>query len=115
MSRYPTSIRRRLLLFMLGILLVVVVATAAITYRVGVHVATHAYDRSLLDPALALAESVHVGPDGPHLELSSDGQRALLFDESDNLVFQIRDNTGRVIAGESDLPFLSLIHISEPT
>jgi hypothetical protein len=63
MSQYPTSIRRRLLLFMLGVLLVVVVATAAITYRVGVHVATHAYDRSLLDPALALAESVHVGPD----------------------------------------------------
>ena len=76
MARYPTSIRRRLLLFMLGILLVVVVATAAITYRVGVHVATHAYDRSLFDPALALAESVRAGKDGARLELSADAQRA---------------------------------------
>src|SRR4051794_25803886 len=112
MTASPTSIRRRLLLSMISILLVVVVATAVITHRVGLYVATQAYDRSLLDTALAIGESVHVSEDGPHFGLSSEGQRALLFDEADTVVFQIRDKAGKLVAGEADIvaPPADLVH-----
>lgn len=102
--RPPTSIRHRLLLSMAGVLLAVVAAAAAIAWFVGVRTATDAYDRSLLDPAIALAGSVRVEGDRRRLELSDDVRRALLFGESDTLVFQIRDPEGRVVAGESDFP-----------
>lgn len=101
--RSPTSIRHRVLLSMAGVLLVVVAAAAAIAWAVGVHAAADAYDRSLLDPALALAGSVRGEGAERRLDLSEDARRALLFDDSDTIVFQIRDADGRLLAGEADL------------
>lgn len=103
----PTSIRHRVLLSMAGVLLAVVAAAAVIAWNVGVRTATDAYDRSLLDPALALAGSVRGEGDARRLELSDEARRALMFDESDTLVFQIRDAAGRILAGEADLPYAS--------
>lgn len=102
--RSPTSVRHRVLVSMAGVLLVVVAAAAAIAWVVGVRAATDAYDRSLLDPALALAGSVRGEGAARTLELSDGARRALLFDDSDTVVFQIRDSDGRVLAGEADLP-----------
>ena len=53
-----TSVRRRLLLFLIPSLLLLVVGAAALTYFVALHVATYAYDRSLLDPALDIAANI---------------------------------------------------------
>lgn len=106
--RAPTSIRHRVLLSMAGVLLAVVVATAVIAWNVGVRMAADAYDRSLLDPAVALAGSVRGDADALRLELSVDARRALLFDESDRLAFQIRDARGHVVAGEADLPTVAV-------
>ena len=50
----PPGIRRRLLLFLVPLLLLVVICAGALTYRVALSVATSAYDRGLLDPALDL-------------------------------------------------------------
>ena len=100
----PTSIRHRLLLSMAAVLIAVVLAAAAIAYSVGLRTATDAYDRSLLDPALALAGSVRGDAGAGRLDLSEDARRALMFDEADTLAFQIRDVDGRLIAGETDLP-----------
>ena len=53
MTPASPSIRRRLVLSTAGVLAVVVAAAAAIAWRVGLDAAENAYDRSLLDPALA--------------------------------------------------------------
>lgn len=102
--RAPTSIRHRVLLSMAGVLLAVVAAATVIAWNVGVRMAADAYDRSLLDPAVALAGSVRDEGGVLRLELSDDARRALLFDDSDQLAFQIRDRHGRIVAGEADLP-----------
>ena len=97
------SIRRRLLLFLIPSLLLLVVGAAAVTYYVALHVATVAYDRSLLDPALDIAANVRMDTDGPRLEMLQQAQTALLYDHEDTLIFQIRTPDGIVVAGDPEL------------
>src|SRR6266571_4904481 len=66
-----SSIRRRLLLFLIPSLLLPVGGAAALTYYVALHVATFAYDRSLLDPALDMAAN-------PYASRRSDPTRAYM-------------------------------------
>ena len=61
----PPSIRRRLLSFLVLALLLLVGCAAVLSYVLAVDAATSAYDRSLLDPALDMAENVRLGANGP--------------------------------------------------
>lgn len=108
------SIRRRLLLFLIPSLLFLVLCAAALTYAVALGVATTNYDRSLLDPALDLADNIRVGDDGPHLDMLVQAQQALLFDHVDTMVFQIRAADSRVIAGTPDLAIPPPLTVGEP-
>ncbi len=103
-ARRPGSIRRRLLLFLIPSLLLLIFGAAALAYYVGLRVATSAYDRSLLDPALDVAANVRMEPAGPRLAMLEQAQEALLYDHEDTLVFQIRGPGGQVVAGDEDLP-----------
>ncbi|HWZ72980.1 MAG TPA: sensor histidine kinase, partial [Casimicrobiaceae bacterium] len=97
------SIRRRVLTFLIPSLLLLVLLGACFSYFEAVKIAALSYDRSLLDPALDMAENVRVGADGPRLDMLVQAQEALLYDREDKLVFQIRDAQGAVIAGSSNL------------
>jgi len=97
------SIRRRLLLFLIPSLLLLVVGAAALTYHVALRVATSAYDRSLLDPALDIAANIRDDAGGPHLAMQAQAQQALLYDHEDEVVFQARDASGAVIVGNAML------------
>src|SRR5450631_3552040 len=97
------SIRRRVLTFLIPSLLLLVLLGAWFSYFEAVNIAASSYDRSLLDPALDMAENVRVGADGPHLDMLAQAQEALLYDREDQLVFQIRDAQGSIIAGSEDL------------
>jgi two-component system sensor histidine kinase TctE len=99
----PGSIRRRLLLFLIPSLLLLIVGAAALAYYVGLRVATSAYDRSLLDPALDIAANVRMESNGPRLDMLVQAQEALLYDHEDTLVFQIRTPNGAFIAGDEGL------------
>src|SRR5256714_15217366 len=93
-----SSIRRRLLLFLIPSFLLLAVGAAAVTYYVALRVATFAYDRSLLDPALDMAANVRMDADGPRLAMLQQAQEALLFDHEDTLDFQIRAPSDPVVA-----------------
>ena len=97
------SIRRRLLSFLIPALLLLVGCAAVLSYVLALHTASTAYDRSLLDPALDMAENVRLGANGPQLDMLAQEQEALLYDHEDTLVFQIRDAAGDLIAGAPDL------------
>jgi len=102
-SGSPRSIRRRLLVFLIPALLILVVGASSVTYFVALHVATSAYDRSLLDPALDMAANVKMDANGPRLALLQQAQEALLYDHEDTLIFQIRGTNGAVVAGDEAL------------
>lgn len=118
------SIRRRLLLFVIPSVLMLVIGAALITYWVALRAANTAYDRALLDPVIDLSENIKSDANGPRLELSAQAQHALLYDQADTLVFQIRAPDGRIVAGVDDLPapapssqretFFDAVHHGEP-
>ena len=99
----PSSIRRRLLLFLIGSLLLILSGAALVTYLVAMHAANNAYDRSLLDPVLDMADNVKVDAVGGHLDLPQKALEALVFDQVDKVIFQIRSPQNKIIDGDPDL------------
>ena len=100
----PPSIRRRLLLFLIGSLLLVLSGAALVTYLVAVNAANNAYDRSLLDPVLDIADNVKVDAAGAHLDLPQKALEALVYDQVDKVIYQIRSPYDTIIDGDGDLP-----------
>ena len=109
----PISIRQRLFVFLVPAILLIVAIAATLTYRLALSVATAAYDRGLLDPALDIAAHLRVGPEGPRLSLLVQAQEALLFDHEDSLIFQVRDADGNVVAGTTEVVAPPSLQIGE--
>jgi two-component system sensor histidine kinase TctE len=104
MNETHVSIRRRLLVFMICSLLLTVTCAAIATYWVAVKSANGAYDRSLLDPAIDIAENLVEDASGVHLNLSEKALDALVFDKIDRVIYQVRAADGKVTIGAADLP-----------
>ncbi|HTR59946.1 MAG TPA: sensor histidine kinase [Casimicrobiaceae bacterium] len=100
----PPSIRRRLLLFLASSLLLMVAGAAMVTYLVALHSANNAYDRSLLDPLLDIADNVRLDAAGAHVDLPQKALEALIYDQVDKVMFQIRSPQNAIIDGAPDLP-----------
>lgn len=84
-------------------LVVVLVASGIATYTSALHLATEAYDRSLLDPALAIATRLREGVAGVEIDLPASALDALRVDSSDRLFFSVSAG-GRLLAGHDALP-----------
>ncbi|HSD43370.1 MAG TPA: sensor histidine kinase N-terminal domain-containing protein [Burkholderiales bacterium] len=96
------SIRRLLLWWLLLPLAGVLVASATAAYRNAVAIATDAFDRALVDPALVIAQRLRTNADMIELEMPAGVLDALRVDEVDRVYFSIRARD-RVITGQSDL------------
>jgi two-component system sensor histidine kinase TctE len=99
-----SSIRRRLLQFLISSLVVVIAGAAAVTYVVALQAANNAYDRSLLDSTLDIAQNVHLDAAGSHIDLPQKAIDAIVYDQVDRVIFQVRAPSGAVIGGALDLP-----------
>ena len=107
MSKSPlaqTSIRRRLLVFLVGALLLMGLVAGGVTYWVALRSANDAYDRSLLDPALDIADYIRIDASGAHLDLPQKALEVLVYDHADTVIFQVRSDAGVIISGDADLP-----------
>jgi len=98
-----TSIRRRLLIFLFGALLLMIVGASVVTYWVAVRAANDAYDRSLLDPALDIADNIRGDATGARVDLPQKALEALVFDHLDTVRFQVRSERGEVFDGDPAL------------
>ena len=103
-GRGPPSIRRRLLIFLIGSLLLMIAARAVVTYWVALRSANDAYDRSLLDPALDIADNMRIDATGAHVDLPQKALEALVYDQVDTVIFQVRSPADAIIDGVADLP-----------
>ena len=100
----PTSIRRRLLVFLSGALLLMIVGAGSVTYWVALRAANDAYDRSLLDPVLDIADNIRVDATGARVDLPQKALEALVYDHLDTVIFQVRSDRGEIIDGDTELP-----------
>lgn len=100
----PTSIRRRLLVFLSGALLLMIASAGVVTYWVAVRSANDAYDRSLLDPALDIVDNIRIDATGARVDLPQKALEVLVYDHLDTVIFQVRSERGEIIDGDPDLP-----------
>jgi two-component system sensor histidine kinase TctE len=100
----PTSIRWRLLMFLSGALFLMIVGAGVVTYWVAVRAANDAYDRSLLDPALDIADNIRVDATGARVDLPQKALEVLVYDHPDTVIFQVRSGRDQSIDGDADLP-----------
>jgi two-component system, OmpR family, sensor histidine kinase TctE len=100
----PTSIRRRLLIFLISSAVLMVSGATAATYWIALHVTNNAYDRSLLDPAFDIADNVRLDKSGAHVDLPQKALEALVYDQVDKVIYQVRSRDNEIVDGVSDLP-----------
>ena len=102
--RARPSIRRRLMVFLVSSLMLMVAGAGAVSYWVALRSANDAYDRSLLDPALDIAENLRIDAGGAHVDLPEKALEALVYDQVDRVIFQVRSPTNSIVDGAPDLP-----------
>jgi two-component system sensor histidine kinase TctE len=103
MRRLEPRLQSRLLLWLLGPLLALLLLDAVLTYGVALNFSNRAHDRSLLEIAREVA--MHVKADGarPRLEITAQAERMLLVDEDDHLAYRVTADDGSFIGGDAAL------------
>jgi two-component system sensor histidine kinase TctE len=103
MQASDPALQRKLLAWLLGPLLALLVLDAAYTWWTSQNFAALAYDRSLQEIGREIALHVKPGPGEPRLELTPSAQRILLVDAEDEVFFRISTTDGRTLGGEPQL------------
>jgi len=89
-------------------MMAVLAGGAWFAYRVAVDVANDAYDQSLQNSALAIANRVRFVRGQAQLLLPVEAEQMLRTDEFDRVYFRVRDARGRLVAGDDGLPVPAL-------
>lgn len=99
-----TSLRQRLLLWILLPLLLLIVAGAYVSYQRAVESANQAYDRSLYLAARTLAEEIRL--DQGRVQVDVLRAAGYLFENhiGSRLYYKIQDADGRLLAGDPEVP-----------
>jgi two-component system sensor histidine kinase TctE len=101
--RAERRIRTLLLVWLLVPLGLVLVASAVASYTTALRIATEAYDRALLDPALAIAQRLSAADGRIELDLPAAALDALRVDSIDRVYFAVTAH-GRVLGGQGGVP-----------
>jgi two-component system sensor histidine kinase TctE len=98
------SVRTRLLVWLVLPLLQIVVFAAALDYRSIDRTVDEAFDRVLLNSAVAIGESVRPGELAGTIRLPSDRLKTLLADSVDTVEFRLVGPAGQHLGGNAALP-----------
>lgn len=108
------SLRRKLLTWLLLPLLILFFLRAGYNYYYGNRLSNHVYDRLLLTLANSLAEQIRYDNAGRGPVLPAAAPRILLADEHDSIYFAVRDERGRIVAGEPRMPAVPAAFATQP-
>jgi two-component system, OmpR family, sensor histidine kinase TctE len=100
MNRLEPRLQSKLLFWLLGPLLALLVLDTALTYWTSVNFSNRAHDRSLLEIAREVALHVKSDSTGLRLEMSPAAERVLLVDEDDRLAYRVSSEAGVAIGGD---------------
>ncbi|MDP3759932.1 MAG: sensor histidine kinase N-terminal domain-containing protein [Ramlibacter sp.] len=98
------SLRHKLLAWLLGPLLILLVLDTAFTYWTSVSFSNLAHDRSLHEIAREVALHVKPNGSGPRLDLSPAAEKILLVDQDDRVFYKVTTAGGAVIGGDPQVP-----------
>jgi two-component system sensor histidine kinase TctE len=98
------SLRRQLLLWLLIPLSLLWLVNAVVAYRLALHSANSAYDRSLHDATLALVDQLSVNQGHVEVSLPQVALEMLEADEKDRIYYRITGPRGEFVFGHASLP-----------
>jgi two-component system sensor histidine kinase TctE len=98
------SLRGHLLRLLLAPLAAVLAASAVASYYMALEPATQAYDASLVNASLALAETIRVRGGVTTVDLPLVAEQILRTDQADKVFYVVRDPSGRPVSGDADIP-----------
>jgi two-component system sensor histidine kinase TctE len=101
--RLERRIRTLLLGWLLVPLALVLAASSVASYTTALRIASEAYDRALLDPALAIAQRLSAADGAVELDLAPAQLELLRVDSTDRVYFAISAG-GRLVAGQPEVP-----------
>jgi two-component system sensor histidine kinase TctE len=103
MRLVESTLQRKLLVWLLGPLFVLLALDTLITYSTSVRFANQAYDRSLHE--IAREVFLHVRQEGARtkFELSPGTERILLVDQDDRLFYKVSSMNGTLIGGDASI------------
>src|SRR5437879_13783831 len=99
-----SSLRTHLTYWLIGPLLLLVVAGSFVSYRIALDAAPTPYDSALLDPVLSIASHLRRTGSRLELDLPSIAIEALRIDTEDRVYYQVLGPGGELIAGTPRLP-----------
>lgn len=97
-------LQRQLLAWLLGPLLLLLVADTFVSYRVALNFSQRAYDRGLAEVAREVSLRLRQKGEGFELEMTPEARRVLLSDAVDTIYFDVRTADGRMVAGDDLFP-----------
>lgn len=109
-----TPLRRQLLLWLLPPIIIVWLVSAWITYALAYGFATRAYDRSLLDSAIAISGQLRVQRDRVVVDLPQIAQKMLLSDLSDRVYYMVSGPDGEYVNGDRGMPMPPRVAVAAP-
>jgi two-component system, OmpR family, sensor histidine kinase TctE len=104
MQRTEPRLQRKLLAWLLGPLLLLLVLDTAAAYWASQRFANLAYDRALHEIAREIVLHVKPGEPRPRLELSQTAANILLMDAQDRLYFRVDAADGTLLGGDDAVP-----------
>jgi two-component system sensor histidine kinase TctE len=99
-----TSIRLRLLKWLIGPILLINLIGASLTYMLAWVPAQLAFDQTLADAAVALEARVRADGGPATIDLPKQAEQVLRADDADAFYFVVRSSAGRLLAGDADFP-----------
>jgi two-component system sensor histidine kinase TctE len=105
-SETERSLFGEILDWMLAPLLFVWPLSIAFTHYFANNVANYPYDQALREHVTAIARQVKLVDGKPLLSLPASARAMLRADETDSVYFQVRAGSGKLLAGDKDLPVL---------
>jgi two-component system sensor histidine kinase TctE len=107
--RTEPRLQRKLLAWLLGPPLLLLVLDTAAAYWASQRFANLAYDRALHEIAREIVLHVRQAEGRPHLELSETAASILLMDAQDRLFFRVDAPDGTLLGGEASVPALGTL------
>jgi len=105
-QREPLSLRQRLILALLTPLVIILSVSSYFDYQLANKTANNAHDQALADNVFDLEAHIKKQYPSFKLDLTEEAEAMLRSNEPDILYFSVIDPSGKVLAGDTDLPVL---------
>lgn len=112
-ARGPLGIRQRLILALSLPLILILVVSSYLDYRLAQKTTNSAYDQALADAVFDLESHIRQQGTPPYFDLTDEAEAMLRSNAPDKLFFSIRTADGKLIAGDEDLPLPKRIHYDQ--